>query len=181
MITKTRLIVARQFASIVALTGMLLATTSARASPVFPGAIQEAAHMPCAPGCLLCHTVSPGTASTWTKQLPLELFATHKIVPGNAASLEAAFAQFAADPNNAAQVTALAQGNDPQTGRSVCGPEYGCSVRFTRLPPATTPVAICLGLALALARSFRRSRVISARSTDRAASARGAGRPPSQS
>ena len=48
-----------QWALAAALSGALLATSPARASPVFPGAIQQAAHMPCAPGCLLCQRLAP--------------------------------------------------------------------------------------------------------------------------
>jgi hypothetical protein len=161
MIKKTRLGVVRQLAGIVGFVGVLLATPSALASPVFPGAIQQAAHMPCAPGCLLCHTSSPGTAATWmTKKLPIALFETGLVKAGDAGSLETAFAAFAAKPENAAAVSALAQGDDPQTGMSVCGPEYGCSMRFARRPSTNALISIFLGLAfaLALARSFRRGR-----------------------
>ena len=124
----------------VALVGITsLSSAPARASEVFPGALQEAADMQCVPLCTMCHTSNPGNAQTWSaKKLPGALAtATNAqmeaiLKPGDAASLRAAYAVYAANPDNAGNVANIKKGIDPQYLTNVCGPTYGCAVRIEK-------------------------------------------------
>ena len=111
----------------------------ARASEEFPGAIQEAAQMPCVPQCALCHGVNPGTATTYRdKALGLALFmAEGGILPHDAVKLKSSYVTYSKNPANAAAVTALKNGIDPQTGDSLCGPSYGCGAHVAKKAPPT--------------------------------------------
>lgn len=109
----------------------------ARASEEFPGAIQEAANMPCVPQCALCHGVNPGTADTYmNKDLGQALFfANGGILPHDAAKLKASYVTYSMNAMNAANVTALKNGVDPETGDSLCGPSYGCGAHVAKKAP----------------------------------------------
>jgi hypothetical protein len=142
---------------------MAVGASPARASEVFPGAILEAADMPCVPTCLLCHTSNPGTASTWqTKALPLKM-----VMSGarkrDADSLKRAFAAYAAtastDPSVGPVLAALQKGEDPESpGTSVCGAIYGCGgARVAKTPP-TDRTAIGFAVAAIAAAALLRRR-----------------------
>lgn len=108
----------------------------AAASQEFPAAIQEAASMPCAPSCVLCHGVDPGTASTFTqKTIGAALFNAGAMEAHNTDRLKAAYAKYSADPANAASVTALKAGIDPQTGSKLCELTYGCGAHIAKDAP----------------------------------------------
>lgn len=110
---------------------------AARASEEFPGALQEAAGMPCAPQCALCHGVTPGTATTFTaKKLPRDLItAAPGAAPHNTTWLKAAYTAYAMNTANADAVAKLKEGKDPETGDALCGPTYGCGARFAKPAP----------------------------------------------
>lgn len=110
----------------------LLGTPTARASEVFPGALQEAAGIECVPVCLMCHTSNPGSATTWqARPLALALYA-NGASKGDVDSLKAAYKKFEADPANAAAVADVKAGREPGTHMNVCGPVYGCSTHVAQ-------------------------------------------------
>jgi hypothetical protein len=153
---------------LIAFWGVTAIALPAHAEPNFPAAIQDAAHIPCAPPCALCHTETPGTALTATKAFTRSLLATGKLVPGEPDSLRAAIAvlsvnQTDSDGDGTPDTVELAKGGDPSEsaqGADVCGPSYGCEARVATAPPRSTVPARWLwasGLALAvLARKRRR-------------------------
>jgi hypothetical protein len=137
----------------------------AQAEEEFPGALAEAADMACVPTCLMCHTVNPGTASTWSsKPLPLALMATGKIklAAGDVDGLNEAWKLYAADPANAAHVALIKQGREPKAEQDVCGPKYGCGATLAHTPSrgasgssATVVGALSLAAGLWVARRRR--------------------------
>lgn len=125
-----------------ALLALGLCPGQALASQEFPAAIEEAAGMPCTPSCTLCHGVNPGTASTFqNKLLGKALFLPAGGTPvaaNDAAALKASYATYAKDPANAANVTNLQNGIDPETGDDLCaGPTYGCGAHVAKKAPPT--------------------------------------------
>lgn len=115
---------------------MVLSGRRAEASEVFPGAIQEAANMPCVPLCTLCHTTNPGNATSWQqKKLPTQLL-LHGVKIGNADSLKTAFAAYMNDASIPAadrQATlAQIQAGKDQNGMDICGPSYGCGAHVAK-------------------------------------------------
>mgnify|MGYP001549551493 CR=1 FL=1 len=112
-------------------------STPARASEVFPGALQEAADMQCVPVCLMCHTTNPGTASSW-QQKPLgpALFGAGAR-KGDAESLKKAYQAYAAIPANAGAVSDIKAGREPGLHVDVCGPTYGCGAHVAKTVPSS--------------------------------------------
>src|SRR4051812_493935 len=142
--------------------GLLLVMSfavSARAEPEFPGAIQEAANMPCAPTCLLCHTAIPGTLANLNHQFGQTVL-THGIVPKHPESMHTVVANLRenkvdTDGDGKLDVAELATDsnpNDKDPNAVICGPLYGCGAHLapTRAP-ARAPVLWWLVAALALA------------------------------
>lgn len=126
--------------SSIATLGFSLALCSnATASQEFPSAIQEAAGMPCTPSCVLCHGVDPGTAATFmNKALGKALFSGPPLVgPNQSGALKESYAAYAAKPENAAAVTALKAGVDPETGVDLCSNKvtYGCGAHIAKDAP----------------------------------------------
>ena len=114
----------------------------ATAEETFPAAIGEAANMPCAPTCTLCHTSNPGRADTWPGKKFGFFIGTHGVVKGaTAADVKMAFnaykATAATDPAVATALMALQNGVDPETGESLCGPTYGCGAHVAKKAPPT--------------------------------------------
>jgi hypothetical protein len=131
----------------------------ALASLEFPGGIQEAAGMPCAPSCTLCHGVNPGTASTFqNKALGKTLFTINGIVPPHdVPALKAAYAKYALDQANAAAVLALKDGIDPETGDNLCGATYGCGAHVAKkAPPADLAAPLWVVAAMVAGALLRR-------------------------
>jgi hypothetical protein len=149
------------FSGVVFVCACVLAPTAARASEEFPGAIQEAAGMPCAPQCALCHGVTPGTAGTFmNKKLGATLFnieGNGVVLPHDVAKLKSAYAIYAAKPENMAAVVDLKAGVDPQTKDSLCGPTYGCGARVAKKAPSRDLSApLWIAVAMTLGVLFRR-------------------------
>jgi hypothetical protein len=131
----------------VAVLGLVaVSSREAHASPVFPGALQEAADMECVPLCTMCHTVNPGTAGTWTQ--PVGIGVKGATVPGSnppipilkigdEESLKAAFKVYSTSPGvDAATLAKIKQGIEPKSGQNVCGPIYGCAIPLVAKHPA---------------------------------------------
>lgn len=131
--------VRRLLASITVLAGVAFAAGRAHASEEFPGALQQAAGMPCTPSCTVCHGKTPGDAGSFTaRALPTALIMQGVTpAPHDVNFLKTAYAKYAMDPANAATVTALKAGVDPQTGDSLCGPTYGCGAHVAKKTPPT--------------------------------------------
>jgi hypothetical protein len=148
---------------------LIFGARRAQAEPDFPAGIQNAAGIPCAPPCTLCHTETPGSALTATRAFARSLLATGKLVGGQPQSLRDAVQVLRdkhvdSDGDGVPDTDELAAGSDPSdAGRSagICGPVYGCGARLARAPaPAfggAGLLAVALGVLL-LAR-VRRARV----------------------
>lgn len=91
--------------------------------------------MPCIPSCTVCHDEDPGTAITWGKKTLGIAIRGAGARQGDEKSLKAAYATYAADPANAANVAALKQGTDPQNGAKLCSVTYGCGARIAKSDP----------------------------------------------
>jgi len=151
------------FLGVVAFGFVAFAPSQALASEEFPGAIQEAAGMPCVPQCALCHGVTPGTAATYSrKKLGATLFNINPgkpVLPHDVAGLKAAFAVYKMDPANATNVAALVEGKDPETGDGLCGPTYGCGAHVAKqAPPSDFSAPLWVVGAMALGALIRRQK-----------------------
>jgi hypothetical protein len=110
----------------------------ARASEEFPAAIQEAAGIPCVPGCTLCHGQAKGDAGSFrNKKLGATLFAINgaPVPPHDTNALKAAFLKYSMDPANTTNVANLKAGIDPETLDGICGPTYGCGAHVAKKAP----------------------------------------------
>jgi hypothetical protein len=119
-------------------------STLGHAEQEFPGALQEAADMECVPTCLMCHTVNPGTAGTYTKHLggALNGIGGFERGAGDVEGLKKAWSAYASNPDNAKNVALIKQGIEPQFMQDVCGPRYGCGATFARQRAGSTPAAV---------------------------------------
>jgi uncharacterized protein (TIGR03382 family) len=105
----------------------------AGAEEEFPGALTDAADMECVPTCLMCHTVNPGTASSWARK-PLGIALGAPITAAKQSGADAveafntAWASYAAA--NAENVALIKRGIEPGAMQDVCGPKYGCGATF---------------------------------------------------
>ncbi|HET7541073.1 MAG TPA: thrombospondin type 3 repeat-containing protein [Polyangiaceae bacterium] len=141
--------------------GLLVGSFSvhAHAEPEFPGAIQDAANIPCTPTCLLCHTAIPGSASNLNMHFAQTVIA-NGVEPGNPESLNAVVAKLRAnmvdtDGDGQLDVDELAAGTDPNSAdprAELCGPTYGCGAHVAPSAPARRaailwPLMFALGLA----------------------------------
>jgi hypothetical protein len=145
-----------------------LVPTSAAASEVFPAAMQEAAGMPCAPSCVLCHGKTPGDATSFfVRKFPQDVFqpangGLPKAGPDGVPTVKSDFATYASkqatDPEIARVVAALKDGIDPQTGDDLCGPVYGCgaSTIAKKAPPQDLSAPLWIVGAVAVAGLLRR-------------------------
>ena len=126
---------------------VVISTGEAHASPVFPGALQEAANMECVPLCTMCHASNPGTALSWVakevgRQVKSAAYPNGMPIlkAGDEESLKAAFkvyaASLAADPMGAAKLARIQKGIEPISGEDVCGPTYGCAIPMIAKQPA---------------------------------------------
>lgn len=134
----------RSLLLVVAVLGTVAISSEAQASPVFPGALQEAANMECVPLCTMCHAANPGTATTWVaKELgrslkgivnpnnPMETL----LKAGDEESLKAAFKVYASTALPAT-LAEIQKGIEPGTKEDVCGPTYGCAIPMIAKQPA---------------------------------------------
>lgn len=116
--------------------GAFVTPLAARAEEPFPGALQEAAGLACAPSCLICHTTNPGNSSSWAgKGFGVAMF-NNGVKPGaGEAEVKAAYDKFAADPMNAAKLALLLDNKDPDNGQDLCQITYGCGARIAKDEP----------------------------------------------
>jgi hypothetical protein len=130
----------------------------AGAEPEFPGAIQEAAGIPCTPTCLLCHTAIPGTLANLKQPFGLTVLA-NGVQPNHPESMHTVVARLRdmkidTDLDGKLDVDELAIGsnpNDPDPRVEICGPTYGCGAHLAPAPPpARAPILWWLVAALAL-------------------------------
>jgi hypothetical protein len=141
--------------------GLLVASwsTVAHAEQEFPGALAEAADMECVPTCLMCHTVNPGTANTWTSK-PLGIALGGPLAAtkgsGDVDAFNKAWSDYtkraATEPSVAAAIALIKQGIEPGANQDVCGPKYGCGATFAHTPSRGLPgssAAVVAALSLA--------------------------------
>lgn len=131
-----------QFTVVGLLAGLGIAATpgSARAEEPFPGGLQEAAGLSCAPSCSVCHTTNPGTANTWTKPLGQAVIMRGAIKGSGEAGIKKAYEKLVADANGGdanakTLVDKLQAGLDPQSGAELCQVTYGCGARIAKETP----------------------------------------------
>jgi MYXO-CTERM domain-containing protein len=145
----------------IGIASVTLYAAPAAASREFPGAIQEAAGIPCVPSCILCHGEAVGRFESFQARA-LSRGIAAKGIPAahDTAALKASFALFAMDPANKDAVADLKAGIDPETGDSLCGPTYGCGAHVAKQAPPTDFWALpwVVGAVVAGALSRRRRR-----------------------
>jgi len=141
----------------------------ASAEPEFPGAIQEAARIPCTPTCLLCHTEIPGNINNVNEHFGRTVL-TNGVRPGHPESMNDVVANLRTknidtDGDGKIDVDELAAGSDPSSAdpnAELCAPTYGCGAQLAPAPPATATArhVLVLGIvavtALIGARRLRR-------------------------
>lgn len=141
--------------------------TSAGAEETFPGAIQDAAGMRCAPTCLLCHTAIPGTIQNLQQPFGRRVFVSG-IMRGEPATMQRVIDTLRTnktdtDMDGAIDVDELAAGtnpNDPDPNAELCGPVYGCGAHIVQAPPPrSSPVLWWLAGSIGLAALFAARRV----------------------
>jgi hypothetical protein len=120
--------------------GVSLFPLAAHAEEPFPGGLQEAAGLSCAPSCSVCHTTNPGTANTWTKPLGLAVFGRGATKGSGESGIKAAYAQLVADANSGnamakTLVDKLQAGVDPESGTDLCQITYGCGAHIVKETP----------------------------------------------
>jgi hypothetical protein len=125
---------------------LLFTPAVAFASPTFPGALQEAANMPCAPQCTLCHRDSAGgygtlvegttAAPTFVKQM---IDADPGLEAENPSSVKPALDAVEglgadSDGDGVGDVAELREGSNPNIkgDATLCGPTYGCGARIAK-------------------------------------------------
>ena len=143
---------------------LLFVAVPASAEPTFPGAIQEAANIPCTPTCLLCHLTVPGQKDNFTQPFAGAVLANGLLPEKNmvtvVANLRAKMVD--TDGDGKLDVDELAAGSDPNKPdphAELCGALYGCGAHVSAapLPPPTTShwwftVPVVLGLLVAMRR-----------------------------
>jgi MYXO-CTERM domain-containing protein len=145
----------------------------ARAEPEFPAAIRQAANIPCAPPCTLCHTESPGTAANPTRPFAHTVL-TSGLVPNHPESLKDVVTALRenktdTDHDGRLDIDELASGtdpSDPKESAELCGPTYGCGAHVASVTPSGLDQVACgaaVALALALFGHTRRRRSTKAR------------------
>jgi hypothetical protein len=109
----------------------MFGVSAAQAVPTFPGEVQRALGMPCAPPCTICHSTSLGGIGTVVKPFG-EALRARGLVGGDVPSLRRALAALEAervDSNHDGtdDVQELRQGRNPNDGSELCGLKYGCA------------------------------------------------------
>jgi hypothetical protein len=159
------------------LLGGALWSASAQASQPFPSAISEELGMPCAPPCTTCHATEAGGNGTVVKLFgksakeagagPISVDALLGALRCMSAPLGTVCANMQpskgpidSDGDGTTDIVELSTGNDPNSAGDarICGPDYGCGARISRVPPARsgTALAIAGSVAALMALGFRR-------------------------
>lgn len=148
---------------------LLVATTTASASEIYPGHIQEKLGSECAPSCTLCHDTMKGGAGTVHKPFGLAM-RNAGLGIASLPQLDAALLKLQTDGTNSdseptPDIQEIQMGDDPNTaGGELCiGPKYGCGAStITRAaskrgldPAATVAGSLIVGLGLLLLRRRR--------------------------
>jgi hypothetical protein len=163
------------------LAGLAFAT-GASASKLYPGAIQKALNMTCAPPCTICHTDLNGKFDTVTRDFGRAMMATVMLEAGDVDGIPTYLEAFrtsvcvpsASSPPNmdgkpcdsdgdgTNDIEQLEQGRDPNTGLDLCdiAPRYGCGARVASSDADVDGTSLLLAgaTALVLARGLRRSK-----------------------
>ena len=117
--------------SVAAALALLARVPAAHASPTFPGEVQSALGMPCAPPCTICHATNLGGIGTAVQPFGQAVHA-HGAHAGDTAGLRRALDLLEAEglDNNhdgVGDVAELREGRDPNNGTGLCGLQYGCT------------------------------------------------------
>ena len=145
-------------------------TLHAYAEGTFPGAIQQAAGIPCAPTCVLCHTEIPGNIGNLKQPFGLQVLRSG-VKPGDPSSMYTVVATLRAnsvdtDRDGKLDVDELAAGTNPNTpdpNAELCGPLYGCGAHLAAAPPPEhggMPWRLACGIGLMALICARRRRSI---------------------
>jgi len=115
---------------------VVAAPSPASAIEQFPGYLQEAAQLPCAPSCTICHTTNPGMAGTWAgKAFGRDMRGKGATKDAGEAGIKKAFESYKADATKAAGLARLVAGQDPDTGSELCQITYGCGAHIAKDAP----------------------------------------------
>lgn len=144
---------------------VLVVALPASAEPTFPGAIQEAANIPCTPTCLLCHLTVPGEKDNWRQPFAGTALG-NGLKPGQPETMPAMVENLRTnkidtDHDGKLDVDELAAGSDPNKpdpSAAICGPTYGCGAHVAAVtpPPPTALWWFAVPVVLALLISARR-------------------------
>ncbi|MDF3066284.1 MAG: hypothetical protein K0R38_1885 [Polyangiaceae bacterium] len=153
-------------AALVAAVGIIATPSPVQAIEQFPGALQEAAGLACAPSCTVCHTTNPGTANTWGKPLGAAMRVRGATKDKAEAGIKEAYAKLVADANGGDAtakdlIDKLQAGIAPDSGAELCQITYGCGARIAKDEPrddwsALLFVAGAMGFGAFLRRTRRR-------------------------
>ena len=135
---------------------LLVVTPQASASSSYPGEIQSALNMDCAPPCTVCHRYQNGGTGTAQKPFAQAMIDVGDLVGQDAALVKPALDKLAAagtdsDGDGTSDVDELRAGTDPNiAGDSpICGPTYGCGAHVAR-EQSVDPSALLLAAITAL-------------------------------
>jgi hypothetical protein len=148
----------------------LFCAPTARASPEFPGEVQERLAMPCVPQCTLCHLDTNGGKGTVVQPFGQAMMAVG-LVGNHVETVDVALvtleqASSDSDADGAADVAELREGKNPnQAGEGVLCATYGC--RTERRPPAGSGAVATLVFLLMAAYAGRRRKRAHAKGASR--------------
>jgi hypothetical protein len=168
------------FPSFIFAVGVLAVSSTAWASRTYPGLLQSATGMPCAPTCTLCHRDMNGGLFTVVKPFGKAMIGAG-LIGASPDTLKPAVDQLAkdgtdSDGDGVPDIQELQEGRDPNVAGSgmLCGPTYGCGARIEPSGSLDGYAAVAaLATAAALLWRMKKPRV---RARKAATSSTGAGR-----